>query len=261
MWGGDGAGRFKWTLISTFWLAARVWALEALSYREEEPCETAWGIVIVNLLFSSAFLHPTCLIQSLTYLFLFTSLLSRICDLPPSLWRWPEGKQRGALFVLGLNRWSPLWKTNIPEWKAGLPWIVQHNMVFANTQKEHSFILLQKLQEINCNCYWYFLSIRLSSLQPNILYWPSCVSLGAEKGWYIVVLTLSLGKRILIINNLVIIFQSQCSRSIMLKCLGIKKQMAPPSGLLPLTFGQLPLCILWGVSYSTFQMNNVGACR
>lgn len=47
----------------------------------------------------------------------------------------------------------------------------------------------------------------------------------------------------------------------MLEFLGIKKQMAPPPGLLALTFEPLPFCILWVVSYITAQINDFGACR
>lgn len=101
-------------------------------------------------------------------------------------------------------------------------------------------------------------------MQTNgMLYRLSCISLGVERGCYIVVIKLPLEEGNLIIYNLVITFQSHAVREInnVRVSLGIKKQMAPPPGLLPLTFESLPLCILWVVSYITAQINDFGACR
>ena len=86
----------------------------------------------------------------------------------------------------------------------------------------------------------------------GMLYRQPCISLGVER-CYIVVIKLSLEGGNLIIYNLVITFQSQAVREInnVRISLGIKKQMAPPPGLLLLTFESLPFCIVWVVSYIT----------
>lgn len=85
----------------------------------------------------------------------------------------------------------------------------------------------------------------------GMLYRLPCISLGEERGCYIVVIKLSPGEENPIIHNLVITFQSHAVQEInnVRVSLGIKKQMAPPPGLLPLTFESLSSCILWGVSY------------
>lgn len=90
-----------------------------------------------------------------------------------------------------------------------------------------------------------------------------CISLGVQRGCYIVVIKLSLGEGNLIIYNLVITFQSHAVQEInnVRVSLGIKKQMAPPPGLLPLTFESLPFGILWVVSYIKAQINDFGACE
>lgn len=97
----------------------------------------------------------------------------------------------------------------------------------------------------------------------GMLYRLPCIYLGVERGCYIVVIKSSLGEENLIIHNLVITFQSHAVQEInnVRVSLGIKKQMAPPAGLLPLTFESLPFCILCVVSYITAQINDFGACR
>lgn len=80
-------------------------------------------------------------------------------------------------------------------------------------------------------------------MQTNgMLYRLPCISLGVERGCYIVVIKLPLEEGNLIIYNLVITFQSHAVREInnVRVSLGIKKQMAPLPGLLPLTFESLP---------------------
>ena len=95
------------------------------------------------------------------------------------------------------------------------------------------------------------------------LYRLAWISLGVERGCYIVVIKPSLGEGNLIIYNLVITFQSHAAWEInnVRVSPGIKKQMAPPPGLLPLTFESLPFCILWVVSYITAQINDFAAHR
>lgn len=73
----------------------------------------------------------------------------------------------------------------------------------------------------------------------GMLYRLTCISLGVEKGCYIVVIKSSLGEGNLIIYDLVITFQSHTVHKInnARVSLGIKKQMAsPPENWLPQYF-------------------------
>lgn len=90
----------------------------------------------------------------------------------------------------------------------------------------------------------------------GMLYRLTCMSLGVERGCYIVVMKSSLGEVNLIIYNLVISFQIHTVHKInnVRVSLGIKKQMAPPPE------NWLPLSISWKVSYITAQINEFRAC-
>lgn len=79
------------------------------------------------------------------------------------------------------------------------------------------------------------------SMQTHMLYRLARITLGVERGCYIVVIKLSLEEGNLIIYNPVITFQSHAVREInnATGSVCIKKQMAPPPGLLPLTFRPL----------------------
>lgn len=88
----------------------------------------------------------------------------------------------------------------------------------------------------------------------------ACITLGAGRGCYIVVIKLSLEERNLIIYNPVITFQSHEVQGInnATGSVCMKKQMAPPPGLPSLTFRPLWFCISWRVSYITGQINDFG---
>lgn len=152
-----------------------------------------------------------------------------------------------------------MWETIKTVWNADYG-KQYDNMMFLWPCEKNAYLL--PLSEVSP--FTYFNSCeknRFSMQTTGTLYQLPCISLGVERGCYIVVIKLSPEEGNLIIYNLVITLQSHAVHEINNVRVGVKKQMAPPPGLQPLTFEPLPFFILWLVSYITAQINDFGACR